>query len=155
MTLPEITLRAPLLDWQPGGPKPNFDRIAWQAEARLAKAPQVALVVTATARAQALTSGPIGKRTIRPIELAHDLLAAQLFEKFLYEVPMIATSWRPEDELVQGFYQTCNSLERQLIPDAVVTHAGEEIVIEIVGRYAAGKLRNLHEARCHRRYQLW
>lgn len=87
----------------------------------------------ATATAQALTGGPIGKRAIRPIELAHDLLAAQLFEKFWRELPAVATSWRPEDELVQNSYQTWNTLARQLIPDAVITDGGEEIAVEIVG----------------------
>jgi len=155
MTLPEIPFQAPLLDWRPGGPEPSFDRTAWQAETRLAQAPQATLVVTATVAAQALTGGPLGKRAIRPIELAHDLLAAQLFEKFWRELPAVAVSWRPEDELVQESYQTWNTLDRQLVPDAVVTDDGVEIAIEIVGRYSAEKLRKLHEARRHRRYQLW
>jgi hypothetical protein len=155
MSLPEITFQAPLLDWRPGAPTPSFDRTAWQAETRLARPPETTLVVTATASGQALTGGPIGKRALRPIELAHDLLAAQLFEKFWRELPAVAASWRPEDELVQDSYQTCNTLADQLVPDAVVTDSGEEIAIEIVGRYSAKKLRMLHEGRRHGRYQLW
>lgn len=151
----EIDFNSPLLDWRPGNPEPLFDRLAWQAESRLAHAATATLLITATKKAQALTGGPIGSRPQRSAEIAHDLMAAAVFESLRRNHPDRAASWKPEEAILQELFSERTSLAEETIPDAIVGDSSEEIIIEIAGRYGADKLRAIHDAHKERRYELW
>lgn len=155
MALPEISVNTPLLDWRPGQEEPNFDRLAWQADSRLARAATATTLITATKQAQALTGGPIGTRPQRSAEISHDLMAAAVFESFRKNRPDRAASWQPEDAILQELFREQTSLAKEMVPDAIVTDDGDEIAIEIAGRYGARKLRTIHEAYQEKRYELW
>jgi hypothetical protein len=155
MTPPEISFEAPLLDWRPGHEAPRFDRLAWQAESRLASAATATTLITATKKAQAITGGPIGSRPQRSAEIAHDLMAAAVFESFRNDRPDRAASWKPEEAILQELFTERTSLSQETLPDAIVVDGEEEIIIEIAGRYGANKLRAIHDACKERRYELW
>jgi hypothetical protein len=155
MAPPEISVNSPLLDWRPGDEAPNFNRLAWQAESRLARAAMATTVISATKQAQALTGGPIGTRPQRSAEIAHDLMAAAVFESFRNNCPRRAASWKPEDALLQELFREQTSLANETVPDAIVVDDSEEIIIEIAGRYGACKLRAIHDAYKEHRYELW
>ena len=152
---PELAMRKPLLDWRPGRPAPNFDRLAWQAESRLVRPAAGTLLITATKKTQRLTGGPIGRRPLRSAEINHDLMVAGIFELFIRERHERASTWLPEDAIVQERCVERQSSDATTIPDAIVVRDGDEIVIEIAGRYGAKKLRTIHEAYQERRYELW
>ena len=155
MAPPEIDFNSPFLDWRPGNPEPLFDRLAWQAESRLAHAATATLLITATKKAQSLTGGPIGTRPQRSAEIAHDLMTAAVYESFRHRHPDRAASWKPEEAIVQELFAERMSLIRETIPDAIVVDGTEEIIIEIAGRYSASKLRSIHDAYKENRYELW
>lgn len=156
MAPPELRVEAPLLEWQPGNPEPLFDRLAWRAESRLSRAATATTLITATKKAQAITGGPIGTRPQRSTETAHDLMAAAVFELFRNDRPDRAASWKPEEAILQELFRERTSLAQETIPDAIIVDGGgEEIVIEIAGRYGASKLRTIHDAYQERRYELW
>lgn len=155
MNPPEAAFNEPLLNWRPGNQEPNFDRLAWQAEARLARPAAATLVIAATKKAQAFTGGPIGSRPLRSAEMAHDLMVAGVFEQFHRDFPEIAKSWTPEDALLQNLFATQNTLCQEIIPDAIVMEGNDKIAIEIAGRYSAQKLRAVHHAHAGGCYHLW
>lgn len=155
MTLKEFPVEKPLLDWHPGDGLPDFGHLSWLAEKRLATPLVSTLVVQATRVAQAKTLGPIGGRPPRSQEITHDLLVASVFQHLWKDAPGLAHTWRPEDALLQDLVMEAGNFTDAVIPDAVVRDGGDEIAIDVVGRYSPKKLATLHEVYGNKRYQLW
>lgn len=155
MTLKDIRLERPLLDWHPGDGLPDFGHLGWLADKRLSKPLVSTLVVQATKVAQAQTLGPIGSRPPRSQEITHDLMVSSVFLTLLKESQVLAASWKPEDALLKELVAEQGDFTAATIPDAVVNPGNEDVAIEIIGRYSPQKLSSIHEALGHSRYQLW
>ena len=150
MVHPELTLEAPILDWRPGDPLPNFDRIAWQLNSRWSKPPVRTKIVYATRKAKRLRGGYCGGRKPRAKEITHDIHVARVFFGLRQKQPDLANHWISEDQLrAEG--------REGDIPDAVIRPLeGAEIIVEFGGSYGARKLRSIHQNYAqHGRYQIW
>jgi hypothetical protein len=149
MVHPPLCLEEPLFEWQTETLEPDWERLAWMAQSRWNKDPVLSVIVSATAEAKKLTGGPIGGRPIRQTEISHDVTLAQLWLRFRKTEPIVAPSWIPEDAL-SGFEPN------QKRPDALITVAGNEIVLELAGKaYSAKRLAAIHAAYRHRHYRLY
>lgn len=155
MTLKDIRLERPLLDWHPGDGLPDFGHLSWRAEKRLSAPLASTLVVQATKAAQAQTFGPIGSRPARSQEIMHDLMVSSVFLTLRKESQELAASWKPEDALLKELVAEQGGFTAVTIPDAVVNTGNEDVAIEIIGRYSPQKLSSIHEALGRSRYQLW
>jgi hypothetical protein len=155
MTLKDIRLERPLLDWHPSDGLPDFGHLSWLAEKRLSTRLSSTLVVQATKAAQAQTFGPIGSRPARSQEIMHDLMVSSVFLTLRKESQELAASWKPEDALLKELVAEQGGFTAVTIPDAVVNTGNEDVAIEIIGRYSPQKLSSIHEALGRSRYQLW
>lgn len=155
MTLKDMQLERPLLDWHPGEGLPDFGHISWLAEKRLSTQLSSTLVVHATKAVQAKTLGAIGSRPPRSQEITHDLMVSSVLITLMNESPVLAASWRPEDALLKDLVWEQGDFSEATIPDALVHDGTAEIAIDIVGRYSPKKLAAIHDAHSQSRYQLW
>lgn len=142
-----LSLKTPLLKWQPGDPTPRFDRLAWLVASRWKGPPEKVLIASATAAARRALGGRFGGRPLRRTEVSHDLHVTSLFLNMVRDEPERAEQWVHED---------CREASRQIadvVPDAMI----EETAIEFGGKYRAEKLRTIHRSHAiaGRAYELW
>jgi hypothetical protein len=149
MVHPPLRVETPIFEWPGETHEPDWERLAWAAQSRWNKEPRLSVIASATPVAQKLIGGPIGGRPIRQTEISHDVTLAQLWLSLRNTEPTVAASWIPEDAL-SGFGPN------QKKPDALITVADNEIVIELAGKaYSAKRLAAIHAAYRHRHYRLY
>jgi hypothetical protein len=146
----EVEVSEALSYWEPGTPPPNFGRIAYRAQSRWQRPPQLRLFVMASDKAKRRHGGFLSRRPIRARELNHDIGFAQVFWHLLKDDRDLPSRWAFEDELIA----TKEHRFSQAIPDAVI-RGSPDIIIEFAGSYSAKKLRRLHDCYAPHPYMFW
>lgn len=150
MVHPEPMLEGPVLDWRPGDPLPNFDRIAWKLQSRWTEPLVRTTVAWATTKAKQAQGALSRGRGPRAKEITHDIGVSQVYFHLCRHHPELAEHWIGEDELrAQG--------RTDDIPDAIIAlPEGQHISIDFGGAYSARKLRTIHQNYAPQgRYQIW
>jgi hypothetical protein len=147
-----VDLQTPLLDWHPGSPEPEtLERIAWKSRKRLSGPARTTTVVTCCG-APSKQHAKARRRAIRRSELAHDaLLVTALFLRLKATDPVLAATWRSEDELSEWGGPTAG----EMVPDAIVTTSEGDMALECIGRNYRAKMPLIHRELRHGRYQMW
>lgn len=149
---PLLEMTAPLYDWGPTNPTPEFGHLAWRALSRW-KLPARRVTVIAASRKARLMFGGTGRRPLRNVcQFTHDLHVTAVYLQFLQIRPEDAVAWRGEDEIA-------GKRSGEVVPDALLVDGGgvPYRAIEFGGRYSADRLRHFHEG-CARRnlpYEVW
>lgn len=135
MLPPEIDVRTPLLEWNPGSDNlPDLGRLSWQARSRFQATPnRTQLVRHATTR------------PLRKTELMHDVLVSQVFLNLIQRDPSNFLAWTPEDDVPPD---ACFRYGNRL-PDGVLTGPGGEVLIECIAAYDKRRLAATFEAWKH------
>ena len=143
-----MALAGPVFEFEPGGDIPDFNRVAWQLQSRWKEPLLNTSVAFATKKAMAAFGGVCGGRSPRPGEITHDIHVAEVFFRFSRERPDWADAWVSEDVLRK---------EGRIgeIPDSVIHLSDNDVIIDFGGSYSAAKLKRMHGAFCHTRYQIW
>lgn len=140
-------LEVPLACWQPGQPPPEFALVVNSARRRGASPTSGQVVYTVTNDGAARTGGRTP--TVRPSDIAHDLLLGEVFLALQRQSPELLSFWRLPCPATQG---------GDRVADAVLARPGRSVYVEVVGSsYSTTKLRLVHR-HCEARgleYQLW
>lgn len=142
----------PLVSWAPGEPEPDFSRVSALSRARWGRGESVQLLYSATKLAASRTGGS-ATRAVRASEASHDLAVGALYLHLKQIGHEGLSSWRGEDRF--DIYR--DFLPGDVVPDAIVLRDGEPLALELIGRYAPGKVERFHLA-CEAvelRYELW
>ena len=134
--------RTPLATWQPGDRCPDCGAIAWQGRQRIRQTrPRRLRVYCATHHAANLVGG-IGGKLRQPWQLQHDLGVTAVYLHLRRDAPERAEHWISEDLYRQQYGQK----RGEKIADGFVVSSGGVIqqVMEFVGDYSAGQLREFH-----------
>ncbi|MCC6763350.1 MAG: hypothetical protein IT293_01695 [Deltaproteobacteria bacterium] len=148
---PMVSLRRPLVCWQPDETTPQFSTIAGTLRSRWQ---QAAAVLTPCVTPTAPTAEQFGRGTLRlprVVEVTHDLHLAQVYLQMRRDLPTRARSWVIEDHVDD----LGGAGEKR--PDAYVTDGRHRTAIELAGEYDAKKLAAFH-AFCTDEglaYELW
>ncbi len=151
MAMPEIELRAPVYEWRPGNPPPQFGPIAYRLRSRW-KAPLVPTeAVIATTKTKRQYGGYIGGRKPRRSEATHDVHLSQVYLRLRETNPEILSHWISDaQQYAEGGGKNAR-LPDVLIRDGVTT----EMLIEFAGAYRKQKLEAFHGQAKGYPYQLW
>lgn len=147
---PILDLSAPVLEWSPGGPSPDFAAVAWRLQSRWTDSPNLTPVVVPTSKTACRFGGAGGR--LRRFQAEHDLHVAALYLRALTHDPEAAHHWLNEDLRPKAGYG-------QKDPDVLIDfpNGRETLVMEFGGHYDETRLREFH-ADCqikHRRYTIW
>ena len=150
-TLPPI--EEPVVVWQPGGPAPDFGKVAYRLQERWRRqAVRQIRAYTATDKAAQLFGGRGQEHLKHPMQATHDLGVAAVWLRLHERAPAWASAWRSEDLLA-------STRRGEKLPDAFVIGGGSEVlwVIEFGGSYTAARVQEFHEDCATRSlpYQIW
>ena len=141
--------RWPYASWHPMQASPPFGAISWRGRQRIrAQAAKPTRIYWATHRA-ARTVGGIGGKLRQPWQLQHDLGVTSVYLLLCRTEPVLAEHWVGEDVYRREFGQR----RKEKIADAFLLNPAGQVyrVIEFVGDYSTGRLRDFHRYWSHRR----
>lgn len=149
MVHPEIQLKAPLCNYSPGNPDPDFRLLARETRGRWKLAPIATDIVFATEHAKEVFGGYLGGKKPRASETRHDIHVAQIYLKLAKQDPTLSEAWVSEEQLL---------LERAgkdgRLPD-VLLRTDNPVIIEFGGAYPRAKLEAFHVEQKGQSYELW
>lgn len=148
---PELELRGPVVEWEPGDPAPHFGKVSYRLRSRWTEARRTTTVYVASAKAAQLFAGH-GGQLAHPLHATHDLHVSAIYLRLLLERPEDAARWVLETSYA-------GSRRGQKLPDAELQdiHGHSLKVIEFGGAYPPERVKRVHEE-CERRcvpYELW
>jgi hypothetical protein len=148
-----LDVSTPVLEWDPRGAnfEPDWEAISYHGCTRMDALPlRMIQVCWATEKAARLTGGTCGKTPSSAV--SHDLIVSKaflnLFTSADRKLAQLASGWTPAAELVRRGWKG------ERIPDAVMYHHHGSVIVEALGQYQAGKLREQHAEWRHRHYVL-
>lgn len=144
-------LTAPVVNWKPGAPTPNFSTLAWRLEKRWANLSyQRNVVVWVTQHGVNLVGG-FGGRLRQRLQVQHDLGVAAVY---FAQPKERQHDWIGEDFL-RRLQMGLPALKS--IPDAAIRTAGIEMLVEFAGKYDKDKLTRFHRnaKKLGVRYEIW
>lgn len=150
---PEIDLPAPVIDWTPGDPVPDFGSSSYKLQARWNQHPVMTICVSATQTAMNRFGGH-GGRPPRQIERTHDIHMAAVYLYYRSRSPELLPGWVFEERIKQE--RKREKFER--LPDVLLRNpSGTERAIEFGGAYSKAKLTLFH-GYCNEKnlpYEVW
>lgn len=148
---PEIPLKAPVFEWEPGRPDPAFGALAYAIQTRWTETVQDTEVYMATPQSAHRLGGVAGEIR-RVYQATHDLHMAAIYLQALAQGPARAIAWVYETRMGPPKF-------REKLPDAVLRDEAGTIrrIIEFGGTYDAHRIEKLHRYCVERRlpYELW
>jgi hypothetical protein len=150
---PAPLIEAPLVNWKPGDPSPDFGQVAYQCQDRWRMRPTRQCVVWfATERASQIYGGAGRGELKHPSQATHDLGVAAVWLRLRQVAPAWADAWKGEDLLA-------HTRVGEKLPDAFIVDQSDQtvLVIEFGGAYDAERIEAVHRD-CENRelpYQLW
>lgn len=140
----DVAIERPLLRWARGESRDvDIPPVDWLVELRWRHAATSPAVAYAATPALALRAGGVAGRTGKPLQLQHDLLAAEVLIAKLACDQRVLDLWLGEDALHE------RRPDLGVRPDAALVDpdGSVRLAIEVAGRYfATGRLARFHEA---------
>jgi hypothetical protein len=151
--LPDLT--RPLWSWWPGLRNPHFGRLAYYARNRWEGRSRTLRAYIATEQAADLLGGRGGPLR-NPLQAAHDLALATVYQTMLREAPGLARGWTGEDALALE----ARPGRGERLPDALIrTPSGHPVVaVEVIGESYGVERITAFAAACEARalpFMLW
>ena len=147
----ELIPMTPLFRWKPGNSEPEFREVANRARTRWPKAAQPTMVCVASP----MTANMMGSAACNLPRLEqrdHDLLLAEVFERYHAENPNVTDQWQGEHTRPKAGYRIKD-------PDVFLSDSHGRViqVIESAGCYSARQVESFHDycAECSLPYELW
>jgi hypothetical protein len=154
VTVALFTPDAPLVNWLPDLPEPDWQSVSWRLQHRWRGLRANRVWVNWATREAAAIVGGVGGRLRQPLQLQHDLAVTAVYIARQNGAPA-GDNWLGED----AYRILPHPKARMKIPDALIVDQRyrAQQVIELGGLYSPSRLKGFHRywAARHVPYEIW